>query len=116
MLYEVNSFFVAKNIDYIINRDKFREHDTVVVLQKDNKPLPRMIHGKNWKTVDCFFIADCDSSLIEKYIESNAIILQIYFDKIDIYDLNGFATLELKCKYRDAIEYLETLFRLIRSS
>ena len=77
MLFEVNSFSVAKGIDYVIQRDEYREPDLVVILPKGDNPLPRMVHGDDWKIVECFLIADFDRSTIEKYKANNAIILSI---------------------------------------
>ena len=112
MLFEVNSFSVAKNIDYVIQRDDYREPDLVVILPKDTTPLPVMIHGNDWKTVDCFILIDFDKTSIEKYRALNAIIIEVKSNNITFYDISGFAMLELKCEYRDAVEYLEYLFQL----
>lgn len=113
MLFEVNSFSVAKGIDYVIQRDEYREPDLVVILPKGDNPLPRMVHGDDWKIVECFLIADFDRSTIEKYKANNAIILSINHEEITIIDLNGYAILELKCEYREAVEYLEYLYHTV---
>ncbi|MBR6907375.1 hypothetical protein IKN40_02475 [bacterium] len=111
MLFEVNSFSVAKNIDYVIQRDSFREPDLVVILPKDETPLPVMIHGNDWKAVDYFVLVDFDKTSIEKYNTLNAVIISVRLNEITIIDLSGYAILELKCEYREAVEYLEYLFK-----
>ena len=85
---------------------------------KKNKSWRKHIsnHGDDWKIVECLLIADFDRSTIEKYKANNAIILSINHEEITIIDLNGYAILELKCEYREAVEYLEYLFYSIRPS
>ena len=111
MLFEVNSFYVAKNIDFVIQRDAYREADLVVLLPDNYDPLPMMVHGNDWKIVDCFVLVDFDKTSIEKYRALNAIIIEVKSNNITFYDISGFAMLELKCEYRDAVEYLEYLFQ-----
>ena len=111
MLFEVNSFYVAKNIDCAIQRDDYREPDLVVILPKDNTPLPVMVHGNDWKSVECFVLIDFDKISIKKYRAMNAVIISVRANDITIIDLTGYAILELKCKYREAVEYLEYLFQ-----
>ena len=111
MLFEVTSFNVAKNIDYIVQNNDFRYPVLVVLLPSDNTPLRTIVHGEDWKTVQCFMLCGFDDKTIERYRSLNAIIISTSFENITIIDLNGYAILELTCKYREAVEYLEYLLQ-----
>lgn len=107
MIFEVNSFKVAKGIEYLVRCEKFQSYNLVVLLPVDGKPFPKMCHSKEWKKVREYPFAGIADEIIERYKKLNAVVLLVKYDKIVLVDLIGFFTLELKCSYKGALSYLE---------
>jgi hypothetical protein len=107
MVFEVNSIEVAKGIEYVLKRDRFRDPNLVILLPGDDNPLPKICHGEEWKKVQEYILIDFSDETIERYKKLNAIALIVEFDSITIADLMGFAILELNCSYEEALTYLE---------
>jgi hypothetical protein len=111
MLFEVDSFHVAKNIDYVIPQYRYHDQILVVLLPKNDTPFREMVHGNDWKSVQSFYLIGFDESTIKRYKSLNAIIISLSPVDITIIDLSGYAMLELQCEYREAVEYLEYLLQ-----
>lgn len=108
MVYEVTSLSVAKGIGYVVRKEKCHEPNLVVLVSKNDEPLPKICHGEEWKNVEEFIFIEFSDESIEKYEKTNAIAISIEGDKsILIFDLTSFKLLELNCSYEDAIMYLE---------
>lgn len=107
MVFEVNSIEVAKGIEYVLKRERFRDPNLVILLPGDNNPLPKICHGEEWKRVQEYILIDFSDETIERYKKLNAIAVIVECDSITIADLMGFAILELNCSYEEALTYLE---------
>lgn len=108
MVFEVNSLKVALGIGYVVKRDKYRDPNLVVLIPKDDDPLPKISHGVEWKNVEEFLLCGFSDESIAKYEKTNAIAISVESDdNIIILDLTSFKVLELNCSYEEALMYLE---------
>ncbi|MBQ9553632.1 hypothetical protein IJU97_01350 [bacterium] len=107
MVFEVTSLKIAKGLGFVVVPQYSWEYNQVVISPENDEPLPSLIHGEGWVKVSGYYVAEISKENYDRYLYLNALVIQVWRNRVTIFDLAGLAYIEIKKSYDEALCFLE---------